>query len=53
MIDTIGTDNVTMTIAEKNMNSSNIWEICPVYAASEHHLSVALDEGIIKRHDSI
>ncbi|WP_158303432.1 dihydroorotase [Desulfitobacterium hafniense] len=49
IIDTIGTDNVTMTISEKNLNSSNIWEIMPGYAASEHHLSVALDEGVLKR----
>ena len=49
IIDTIGTDNVTETIAEKNLKSSNIWEIMPGYAACEHHLSVALDEGVIKR----
>lgn len=49
VIDTIGTDNVTMTIAEKNMTSDNIWEIMPGYAASEHHLTVALDEGVVKR----
>lgn len=49
VIDTIGTDNVTMTIAEKNMNSNNIWEIMPGYAAAEHHLTVALSEGVIKR----
>lgn len=49
VIDTIGTDNVTMTIAEKNMNSNNIWEIMPGYCASEHHLTVALSEGVVKR----
>lgn len=53
IIDTIGTDNVTMTIAEKNLNSGNIWEIMPGYAASEHHLSVALDEGVNKRRIAI
>ncbi|MDR1603369.1 MAG: amidohydrolase family protein [Gracilibacteraceae bacterium] len=49
VIDTIGTDNVTMTIAEKNMNAANVWEVLPGYAASEHHLSVALDEGVHQR----
>lgn len=49
VIDTIGTDNVTMTIAEKNMNSANIWEIMPGYSADEHHLPVAMSEGVIKR----
>lgn len=49
VIDTIGTDNVTMTIAEKNMNSANIWEIMPGYCADEHHLPVAMSEGVVKR----
>lgn len=48
-IDTIGTDNVTMTIAEKNMNAESVWNIMPGYAASEHHLTVALSEGVVKR----
>lgn len=49
VIDTIGTDNVTMTIAEKNMNAESIWDIAPGYAAAEHHLTVALSEGVVKR----
>ena len=48
-IETIGTDNVTMTRAEKSMDSGDYWKIMPGYSALEHHLPVALSEGVNKR----
>ncbi|KUO69649.1 MAG: hypothetical protein APF77_15250 [Clostridia bacterium BRH_c25] len=46
--DTIGTDNVTMTKAEKKVGST-IWDVLPGYPALETHLPVLLSEGVIKR----
>ncbi|MHB1393036.1 MAG: dihydroorotase [Clostridia bacterium] len=46
--DTIGTDNVTMTKAEKRAGST-IWDVVPGYPALETHLPVLLNEGVIKR----
>lgn len=46
--DTIGTDNVTMTKAEKRTGSA-IWEVMSGYPALETHLAVLLNEGVIKR----
>lgn len=46
--DTIGTDNVTMTKAEKRVGST-IWEAVSGYPALETHLAVLLNEGVIKR----
>ncbi len=48
-IDTIGTDNVTMTEEEKKLLSTNIWDVMPGYPATETHLPVLLNEGVIKR----
>ncbi len=48
-IDTIGTDNVTMTINEKNAHASSLWEVMPGYPAVETHLPVMLHEGVIAR----
>ncbi len=48
IVDTIGTDNVTMTKAEKNMDKS-MWEAIPGYPALETHLPVLLHEGVVKR----
>lgn len=49
VIDTIGTDNVTTTATEKNLVGKNIWEVGTGYAAVEHHLTVAMHEGVIQR----
>lgn len=48
VIDTIGTDNVTMTMSEK-MVDDTIWNTVPGYPALETHLPVLLNEGVIKR----
>ncbi|MCK9217331.1 MAG: amidohydrolase family protein [Firmicutes bacterium] len=48
-IDTVGTDNVTMTVGEKNLSSTNIWNVMPGYPATETHLPVLLNEGVVKR----
>jgi dihydropyrimidinase len=48
IVDTIGTDNVTMTKEEKKMGSS-IWDVIPGYPALETHLPVLINEGVIKR----
>jgi dihydropyrimidinase len=48
IIDTIGTDNVTMTKAEKKVGST-IWDVMPGYPALETHLAVLLNEGVVKR----
>lgn len=48
-IDTIGTDNVTMTKSEKNMQDESIWNVIPGYPAVETHLPVLLNEGVIRR----
>lgn len=48
IVDSIGTDNVTMTMSEKKVNSS-IWEVVPGYPALETHLAILLHEGVIKR----
>lgn len=48
-IDTIGTDNVTMTKAEKRMQEENLWDVMPGYPAVETHLPVLLTEGVVKR----
>lgn len=48
IVDTIGTDNVTMTKSEKKVNES-IWETMPGYSVLETHLPILLHEGVIKR----
>lgn len=48
IIDTIGTDNVTQTRAEKN-ESGSMWDAIPGYPALETHLPVLLSEGVVKR----
>lgn len=48
VIDTIGTDNVTMTMSEKMINDT-IWNTIPGYPALETHLPVLLNEGVINR----
>lgn len=48
-IDTIGTDNVTMTKAEKNIQYDSVWNVIPGYPAVETHLPVLLNEGVIRR----
>lgn len=48
IIDTVGTDNVTMTLLEKNADGS-MWDAMPGYPAEETHLSVLLNEGVVKR----
>jgi dihydropyrimidinase len=48
VVDTIGTDNVTMTRKEKRLGSS-IWEVMPGYPALQTHLPVLLHEGVVKR----
>lgn len=53
VIDTIGTDNVTMTAAEKHLDETNYWYIYPGYAAVEHHLPILLSEGVNKNRVSI
>ncbi len=48
VIDTIGTDNVTSTRAEKNADAP-MWEAVPGYPAEETHLASLLSEGVNKR----
>ena len=48
IVDTIGTDNVTMTKSEKNMDKS-VWDTLPGYAVLETHLPNLLYEGVVKR----
>ncbi len=48
VIDTIGTDNVTMTKAEKRTEDT-IWNTIAGYPAIETHLPVLLNEGVVKR----
>lgn len=48
LVDTIGTDNVTLTRSEKKIDAS-IWDTVPGYAVLETHLSILLHEGVIKR----
>ena len=45
LIDTIGTDNVTLTAAEKKLSEENFWNIFPGYTAVQHHMTAVLDEG--------
>jgi dihydropyrimidinase len=47
-IDTIGTDNVTMTREEKKIKEG-LWKAMPGYPAMGTHLSVMLHEGVHKR----
>ena len=47
-IDTVGTDNVTLTREEKNMNEG-LWKAMPGYPAMGTHLSVMLHEGVYNR----
>lgn len=47
-IDTIGTDNVSITKEEKKINGT-IWDVVPGYPALETHLPILLNEGVIKR----
>lgn len=49
VVDTIGTDNVTMTTSEKNVKADNIWHVMPGYPAVETHLPVLLHEGVHTR----
>lgn len=49
IIDTIGTDNVTMTREEKCLDNGDYWNIIPGYSAVEHHLPAVLSEGVNKR----
>ncbi len=48
VVDTVGTDNVTMTKAEKQLDQ-NMWDVLPGYPALETHLTVLLHEGVVKR----
>ncbi|HWR62139.1 MAG TPA: amidohydrolase family protein, partial [Clostridia bacterium] len=48
VVDTIGTDNVTMTKAEKRTEDT-IWNTISGYPAVETHLPVLLNEGVVKR----
>lgn len=48
VVDTIGTDNVTMTKAEKRTEDT-VWNAVPGYPAMETHLPVLLNEGVVKR----
>lgn len=48
VVDTIGTDNVTMTRAEKKIDAG-IWDTMPGYPAIGTHLPVILHEGVVKR----
>lgn len=52
VIDTIGTDNVTLTKQEKN-HGNDIWNTLPGYPALATHLPVLLNEGVVKRGISI
>lgn len=53
VIDTIGTDNVTETAAEKNLAETDYWKVYPGYAALEHHFPILLSEGVNKKRVSI
>jgi len=48
VIDTIGTDNVTLTLQEKG-DPNNVWKAFPGYPALETHLPALLSEGCVKR----
>lgn len=48
VIDTVGTDNTTITRAEKKADG-NMWEAIPGYPAEETHLPALLSEGVIRR----
>jgi dihydropyrimidinase len=48
VIDTIGTDNVTLTLREKG-DPHNVWNAFPGYPALETHLPALLTEGCVKR----
>ncbi len=48
VVDTIGTDNVTMTKAEKRAEDT-LWNTISGYPAVETHLPVLLNEGVVKR----
>jgi len=48
IVDAIGTDNVSLTEAEKKINSP-IWEMLPGYSVLETHLATILSEGYHKR----
>ena len=45
LIDTVGTDNVTLTRGEKQLDDPDFWKVFPGYAAVQHHMTVVLDEG--------
>lgn len=47
-VDTVGTDHVTLTKEEKNIENT-IWDALPGYPALETHLAVLLNEGVVKR----
>lgn len=49
VVDTIGTDNVTMTKAEKNIDAESMWDAMPGYPALQTHLPALLNEGVVKR----
>ncbi|HWQ29743.1 MAG TPA: amidohydrolase family protein, partial [Negativicutes bacterium] len=48
VVDTIGTDNVTLTKAEKRTEDT-LWNTMSGYPAVETHLPVLLNEGVVKR----
>ncbi len=48
VIDTIGTDNTTITREEKGTDG-NMWDAVPGYPAEETHLASMLSEGVVKR----
>ncbi len=48
IVDTIGTDNVTITVEEKSINDG-IWNAMPGYPAMATHLPVLMSEGVVKR----
>lgn len=48
VVDTIGTDNVTMTRNEKRMDD-DIWNTISGFPAIGTHLPVLLNEGVVKR----
>ena len=48
VIDTIGTDNTTITRQEKRSDGS-MWDAVPGYPAEETHLASVLNEGVAKR----
>ncbi|NPV44495.1 MAG: amidohydrolase family protein [Firmicutes bacterium] len=52
IIDTIGTDNVTITLNEKKV-SDGVWGALPGYPALATHLPIMLDEGVNKGRISI